>query len=96
MRMHYHHYEQLNVIRFTDDLISFDRDWSLRDFFDSPWAEHIWSQLFASRRGYYQLARAWANYPEEYGHYTPGVFMEADNGPAEHPAESDPCFLRKL
>ncbi|GFU29543.1 hypothetical protein NPIL_351251, partial [Nephila pilipes] len=54
------------------------------------------SQLFASRRGSYQLARAWANYPEETGHYSHGVFEEADFGPAEQPAESDPCFLRKL
>ncbi|GFT96193.1 hypothetical protein NPIL_375961, partial [Nephila pilipes] len=54
------------------------------------------SQLFASRRGAYQLARAWASYPEETGRYCHGVFAEAEMGPAEQPAESDPCFLHKL
>ncbi|GFT08087.1 hypothetical protein NPIL_90621 [Nephila pilipes] len=39
-------------------------------------------ELFTSRRGFYQLARAWANYPEETGRYTHGVFEEADKGSA--------------
>ncbi|GFS71680.1 hypothetical protein NPIL_267191 [Nephila pilipes] len=54
------------------------------------------SQLFALRRGSYQLARAWANYPKETGRYVHGVFAEADVGPAEQPSESDPCFLWKF
>ncbi|GFT36111.1 hypothetical protein NPIL_336951 [Nephila pilipes] len=56
----------------------------------------VGSQLFASRRGSYQLARAWADYPGETGHYVHGVFAEADFGPTEQPAESDRGFLWKL